>query len=400
MEELKKLIEEQGLAWEEFKKTNDARIAAVEAGKGTADFEAKLAKINEDLSALSKSIADAERKASRPPAGGAEIDQDQAEHKAAFAKYARKGDEAGLRDAERKVMKVSSDPDGGYFASEEIEAGVLRLAGANVAMMRLATVKTIGAAAYRKRVRTSGTGHEWVGEGVAATEATTPKYGVLEFRPGTIACAPQVSQESLEDLELNVESELTDAIGQEFAEGIGEAAITGNGVGKPRGILGYTAVANASYAWGKVGYIASGKSGAFADTDPADCLISLQHALKSAYRANGRFLMADGTLETVRKFKDGMGNYIWQPGLQLGAPSLLLGKPVETDDFMPTVEANSYSIAFGDFARAYVIVQRRGISVLRDPYTAKPFTVFYTTARVGGGIQNFEAIKLLKFAAS
>ena len=102
----------------------------------------------------------------------------------------------------------------------------------------------------------------------------------------------------------------------------------------------------------------------------------------------------------IRKFKDADGNYLWQPGLQAGQPASLLGYPVSESEDMPDIAADSLSIAFADFRHAYLIVDRLGVRVLRDPYTAKPYVLFYTTKRVGGGIQNFEAIKLMKFATS
>jgi HK97 family phage major capsid protein len=197
----------------------------------------------------------------------------------------------------------------------------------------------------------------------------------------------------------DIESWLASEVAVEFAEEEGAAFITGNGVKKPRGILGYTPVANANYAWGSVGFVASGAAGAFvAAPNGGDCLISLQHSLKSGYRNNGTFMMNDLTFEAVRKLKDSNGAYIWRPGIEAGSADTLLGKPVSVDDNMPDIAANSYSIAFGDFQRGYIITDRMGARVLRDPYTNKPFVHFYTTKRVGGGIQDFAAIKLLKFA--
>ena len=111
-------------------------------------------------------------------------------------------------------------------------------------------------------------------------------------------------------------------------------------------------------------------------------------------------MMNRTTESVIRKFKDSTGNYIWQPGTTAGQPPTLLGYPVAEADDMPDIAANSYSVAFGDFARGYLIVDRVGVRVLRDPYSAKPYVLFYTTKRVGGGVQNFEAIKLMKFAAS
>jgi len=156
-------------------------------------------------------------------------------------------------------------------------------------------------------------------------------------------------------------------------------------------------VANASYAWGKVGYIAGGHATLL---NSADKLIDLQHALKAVYRNGAVFLMADSTVNTVRKMKDGEGNYLWRPGLAENAPDTLLGKPIEVDDNVDAIGANKYPIFFGNFKRAYLIVDRLGTRVLRDPYSAKPYVAFYTTKRVGGGIVMYEAIKALKIAAS
>lgn len=401
MQEIKSLVEKQGTAWEEFKSANDARLAEIEKkGEASADAVAKVDKLNTELTTLGQQLADIAKKANRPGAPGDDkLSDDQREHKQAFGKWARKGEETGLREIERKAITVGSDPDGGYFATHEMEAGIERLLGVQSAMFRLATTKVIGARSYKKRVRTSGAGHQWVGEGEAPTDATTPKYAQLEFVPGTIATEPQVSNDSLEDLELSVESEIMDAIEQEFGEGTGDAFINANGIGKPKGLLAYDTVANANYTWGKLGYVKTGGAAGFAASTPSDALIDLIHGLKAGHRGNASFLMNDLTLATIRKFKDGQNNYLWQPGLQVGVAGKLLGYDVNTDDNMPDLAASAFPIAFGDFKRGYVIVRRRGIAMLRDPYTAKGWVKFYTTMRVGGGVQNFEAIKLMKCEA-
>jgi HK97 family phage major capsid protein len=185
-----------------------------------------------------------------------------------------------------------------------------------------------------------------------------------------------------------------------FGEQEGAAFISGNGTSQPKGFLSETIVADASWAWTKIGYIASGADGAFAATDPSDALITLAYAPKQAYRANGTWVMNRKTEAVIRKFKDSQHNYIWQPGASAGQPATLFGYPVAEAEDMPDIASNAYAVAFGDFKRGYLIVDRIGVRVLRDPYSAKPYVLFYTTKRVGGGVQNFEAIKLMKFAAS
>lgn len=408
MAEIKTLLDKQGQAFEEFKSANDKRLKAVEEkGYAPSDVVETVEKLNAELTRIGIEIKseqarldEIEKKSNRLGATGSSLTAEQEEHKTAFLRFARKGDDAGLREAERKAMTVGSDPDGGYFVPPTVEAALDSVLRKNSALMGLARNVTVGSATYKKRVRTSGAAYGWVGESDAPSETGTPGYSMLEFPVGKIYAEPQISQDLLEDAEIDIEAELRSELEMDLAEGIGAALITGNGVNKPRGLFSYTAVANASYAWGKVGYIASGGAGAFAASNPSDALIDLVHALKAGYRNGSGWIMNDLTLAAIRKFKDSTGQYLWQPSLQAGVPSLLAGYPVATDDNVADIAANSLSIAFGNFQRAYVVVNRRGIAVLRDPYTAKPFVKFYTTKRIGGGIQNYEAVKYMKFAAS
>lgn len=206
---------------------------------------------------------------------------------------------------------------------------------------------------------------------------------------------PYATQELLDDSALDIAAWLADEVSIEFQEEEGAAFITGSGVGDPKGIASYTFAANASYTWGSVGYIAGGHASLL---NSADKLIDLQHALKSVYRNGAAWLMADSTLGKIRQLKDGEGNYLWRPGLAEGAPDTLLGKPVEIDDNVDAIGANKYPVFFANFKRAYMIVDRIGVRVLRDPYSAKPYVAFYTTKRVGGGIVMYEAIKALKIS--
>jgi HK97 family phage major capsid protein len=159
-------------------------------------------------------------------------------------------------------------------------------------------------------------------------------------------------------------------------------------------------VADSSWTWGNIGYVATGVAGAFATTNPSDTLFNLVYALRSGYRQNGKFVMGRKAQSLVRLFKTTTGQYLWAPPTSAEAPATLMNFPIVEAEDMPDPTANSLSIAFGDFERAYIVVDRIGIRVLRDPYSAKPYVLFYTTKRVGGGVQNFEAIKLLKFSVS
>lgn len=220
----------------------------------------------------------------------------------------------------------------------------------------------------------------------------------------TAEAEPWVYNETLQDSFADLETDLANEAAIAFAEGGGAEFITGNGVAGARGILSYPAVANTGYAWGSVGYVVSGASGAFktasTSVNSADSLIDLVHALRAQYRPGASWLMNNTTAGTVRKLKDADGRHVWVDSLINGQPSMLLGYPVEIEDNMPDVGAGSYSIAFGNFERGYTIVNRAGTVLIRDPFTSKGQTKFNFRRRFGGGIANFEAIKLMKFATS
>lgn len=428
LSEIKSLMTAQATAWEEFKRTNDERLAKLAKGESVTDLEAKLAKLNGALDEVQATAKEAATKAARLPMGGSSEDSKAAEaerkafnaelkaysaekgrapadldakayadYKAGLTSWIRKGSQ-DLPDAERKAINVGTDPQGGYLATHEMESAIDRVVGRYSAMRSIARVIPIGAASYKKLVKTSGTsGATRGGETTAPTEGTSPGWVELEFKPGTYLSDQRITSEALEDAVQDVEGDLLTEMGIEFAEMEGADFITGAGTNGPRGLLSYDTVANASYAWGKLGFVVSGGASGFASSNPSDALIDLQHGLKRQYRGNAVWTMNDATLGTIRKFKDGQGLYLWAPSnLLQGAVGQLLGHPVVTDDFMPDLASNAFPIAFGDFQRAYYVVDRRGMVILRDPFTAVPYVKFVGRRRVGGGVANFEAVKLLK----
>jgi HK97 family phage major capsid protein len=182
-----------------------------------------------------------------------------------------------------------------------------------------------------------------------------------------------------------------------FAEQENTAFVSGDGVAMPKGFLSYEIIDEGAWQWGKIGCLTTGVDGEWPSTDPADKLIDFVYALKSAYRANAHWVMNRSTQAEIRKIKDSDGNYIWRPGEQAGQGATLMTFPIAETEDMPDIAADSFAIAFGDFARGYLVVDRVGLRILRDPFSAKPYVLFYTTKRVGGGVQDFNAIKLLKF---
>ena len=388
-------------AFETFKETNDARLDELER-RGSADVltNEKLARIDRALDEHKQIVEDLTLKSRRPHLGnGASATSGVAlQHKNAFEGYVRKGDEGGLRELESKALSVGSDPDGGYLVPDETERTVNGLLKDVSPIRTIAGVRQVSGSVFKKPFATTGAATGWVSETAARPETNTPTLAELTFPTMELYSMPAATSSLLDDSAVNIDEWLAEEVRTAFAEQEGEAFVTGDGVNKPQGFLSYTAVDNASWTWGNVGYVATGVAGDFPATDPGDILIDLIYSVRSAYRANGHFVMNRSTQGEIRKMKDVDGNYLWQPAVTPGQTPTLLGFPVTEAEDMPDIATDSLSIAFGDFSRGYLIVDRVGIRVLRDPYSMKPYVLFYTTKRVGGGIQDFDAIKLLKFS--
>ena len=402
-----KILAELQKTFEDFKAERDKELADIKAGMADVVQTDKVDRINAEMDKLTKELDSVNAAIAAMKVGGVGgvEDPDKAEHAQAFNRFFRRGVDAGLRDLEVKAkLTTQSDPDGGYLVPEEMEAGIDRVLGTVSTIRSLARTISISGQTYKKLVNMGGATSGWVGEEDARTGTDTPTLREIAINTGEIYAQPGATQTSLDDARIDLAAWLADEVSIEFAEQEGAAFANGDGVNKPRGILAYDKVANASYAWGKLGFVVSGKADGFlaatASVSPADALIDLYYALKSGYRNGAAWLMSDKVMNTVRKFKDAEGAYIWAPPSGAAEVATILGKPVHTDDNMPAVGAGEFPIAFGDFARSYLIVDRIGIRVLRDPFTSKPNVLFYTTKRVGGGIVNFEAMKLLKIAAS
>ena len=387
-ETLVKLMKDMGEGVEKFKAKYDGRFANLE----------------KQLEAIETAVARGQYTGgggSSLSGFGAGIDTQAArEHKEKFLAWARKGsDPDGLRSLEVQAnLSTLSDPDGGFLVPIEIEKSIERLALASVAMRRLARVVT-SKGEYTKPLSKGGATGGWVAEKAARPETDTPELTLFAPPMNEIYAMPSVTQKLLDMSDFDVENWLLEEINDVFVTTEGAGFIGGNGVSRVKGIIDSALmVANASWVYGKTGYIAGGHATLL---NNADKLIDLQHALKPVYRQNATWLMNDTTFSVIRKMKDGEGNYLWRPGLAENAPDTLLGKPVEIDDNMPDIGANAYPIAFGDFKRAYTIVDHvSGVRLLRDPFTVKGYVNFYVTKRLAAGISNYEALKFIKIASS
>jgi len=308
--------------------------------------------------------------------------------------------ESGLRRFEEKAMSYGSNADGGYLVPEETAIEIGRRLTSISPIRAIAGNRIVSSAVYKKPFAVTGPATGWVAETDARPETNSPTLSELQFPTMEIYAMPAATSTLLDDAAVDIDAWIADEVDAAFAEQESSAFVNGDGVNKPTGFLTAPIVDEASWSWGNLGYIATGVDGDFAASDPSDALIETIYALKSGYRQNAHFVMNRKSQAEIRKLKDADGNYLWQPPASAGSNAHLMGFPLVEAEDMPDIASDSLSIAFGDFKRGYLVVDRAGVRVLRDPYSAKPYVLFYTTKRVGGGVQDFDAIKLLKFGTA
>ena len=317
-------------------------------------------------------------------------------HQKAFNAYLRSGDDDGLRGLaiEEKGLTVASD--GGFLAAPTVAESVQQVLLGGSSMRRLANVVTIESAAYEVLVDKGDMGAGWATE-AAAVEGASGGIERISIPVHELSAMPKASQRLLDDAAFDVEGWLAERIADKFARSEAAAFVSRDGIDKPKGFLAYPTAPNATAGDNQIGTVLTGKSADFALTNQADCLIDLIYALGAKYRANASFVMNSKTAARIRKMKDADGRFLWSDALSVGQVPQLLGYPVLISEDMPDIAANSKSVAFGDFHAAYTIVERPDLRVLRDPFSAKPHVLFYATKRVGGGVTDFRAVKLLQF---
>jgi len=361
-------------------------------GAETAESKEQAAKAAKALETVQDEMKALQTAMNRHQDGGDSDKGQTAEQKArslAFASFMRKGKE-GLSPEEVKSLSVQVDSDGGYLVRPEVSSEIVKKVFESSPMRALASAQTISSDSFEIIQDLDEADAEWVGEKSARTETGTPEIGKIIIPVHEMYANPLATQKILDDAAINLEAWLAEHVSNKFARTEATSFISGNGVNKPKGILSYASGTSVN----QIEQINSGS----AATLTADGLISLSYALKGAYKQGAAFMMKRSTVAVVRKFKDSQNQYLWQPSLQLGQPDMLLGFPIyEADDFA-AVGADVLAAAFGNFKQGYQIVDRLGIRVLRDPFSNKPYVAFYTTKRVGGGVKNFEAIKIQKCA--
>lgn len=420
IEDIKQILETQGKAWEEYKSTNDQRLQAKAEGKAVSDHEAKIAKLEtafaageavnakltaEVLEAKKALVAAEEAKAAiceltsrynmqglGIPAQSKKIDTEQWAR--AVVDAHTKGvinlsqdQQKALQDVanEYKALSVSNDTTGGYLAPAEYVREIIKTVTEISPARQLARIRTTGNKSILLPKRTGQFAALWTAENATRTETTGLTYGMLEIFTHELYAMIDISEQNLEDSAFNLAAEIAAEASEQFAVAEGAAFVSGTGVGKPEGFMTNSGVTSVN----------SGSASAIT----ADGLLSLKHSLKTAYTRNASWALNRTTLGTVRKLKDGTTTqYVWQPGLALGKPNTIDGDPyVEVPD-MPSEGSNTYPVAYGDFAKAYSLVDRVAMSMLRDPYTqATSGNIrFMFRRRLGGMVVQPEAIAKLK----
>ncbi len=387
-----------------WKQENDRRLAEIEK-RGAADplIDEKMARldrvIDENMRLAQKRSLEAQRPRLGPETRG-EMSPAALEHKRAFDGWVRGGSAADLRRLEEKALSIGSDPDGGYLVPAELERQVtLRLA--QISPIRaIAGHRQVSGAVFNKPFSATGPSVGWVAEAGARPQTANQQLQQLAFPTMELYAMPAATQALLDDAAIDVESWIADEVQQAFAEQEGAAFVVGDGVAKPKGFMAYPKVDASAWTWGSLGYVATGVAGSLPTANPSDKLVDLVYTLKAGYRQNAAWVMNRKTQGEIRKLKDAQGHYLWQPPSVAGGQATLMNFPLVEAEDMPTIAADACPIAFGDFQRGYLVVDRIGVRILRDPYSAKPYVLFYTTKRVGGGIQDFDAIKLMKFGTA
>ena len=378
----------------------EAKSAATEFLTTFLDFKDNMnTQINEmavRLDALDRKHTDTRR-----PALSTSVDAE-LPHAKAISSYIRKGDEDALRalDVETKGLNTATLTEGGYLVDPQTADSIESVLRSGASIRALANVVQIEAGAYDVLIDHNDIEAAWNSETGSVAETTAPVIDRISIPLHELSASPTASQRILDDAAFDIESWLGERIGERFLRAESESFVNGTGPNQPTGFLTKTQVANDSWSWGNIGYVATGTAGDFDPNNPADILVDLVYALDAEYRDGSAFVMNSKTAGEVRKMKDSQGRFLWLERNQPDLPPLLLGFPVLIAEAMPDIATDSFSIAFGNFRKGYTIAERPDLRILRDPYSAKPNVMFYATKRVGGDVSDFAAIKTLRFGTA
>jgi len=389
-------IEALAVAFEAFKESHTASLEEIKAGKADVVTAEKVTRIEADLDKLQEAVEKVNLSAVLGDGHDSTKPRDP-EYSQEFQAYF-KGGSPSAKLEELRAAATKTDGEGGYLAPIEWDRTISKKTKVISPMRQNSSVITISGAGFKKVYSDGVVGSGWVGETAARPQTTTPGLTSLGFTMGEIYANPAASQGLIDDAEINIEEWLGDEVSVEFDRQEGIAFLSGDGSNKPDGVLTYvTGAANAAkHPYGDILALVSGAAAAVT----SDALFDLQADLPAEFVPNAKFFMNRGSQAAFRKLKTTDGAYLWQPSLALGVPPTLAGEPVVDMPGMPNVAAGNIAALYGDMVETYQVIDRTGVRVLRDPYTAKPFVLFYTTKRVGGGVKNPTAMRALRIAAA
>tara|TARA_R110000772_G_scaffold149305_2_gene260001 strand:- start:9 stop:1223 length:1215 start_codon:yes stop_codon:yes gene_type:complete len=402
-EEMKDVIDNLGKSFEQFKGDNQRNIDEIKKN-GVADplLQEKVSKLAEDVALAveqkqtldlhAKALEDANAKLeklettiSRPEVGKSAKEVDI--QMKAFGEYLRKGTEMPM---EQKALYESDDSLGGYYCPTDYVNDLIKSVTEFSPMRSIVKVRNTDKRGIEIPKRTGQFSAQWVAETATRTETTGYTTGLMSIDANECYALVDISQAMLEDSAFSMESEMATEFAEQFAVAEGQAIISGNGVGKPLGIT------DASSG------VATTNTGA-GTALTANGLYDLIYAVKSDYLRNSKFVMNRATFAKVLQIQDGAGQKVFHVGLNLvsGAPTTIAGYTYVLAKDMPDVGAGAKPIAFGDFSRAYTLVDRVSMSIMRDPYSQANVgnTRYLARRRVGGAVVNSEAIQLQNVSA-
>ena len=402
-DELKSVIDNLNSTFEDFKSENKARLDEIEK-KGSADplLVEKIDKMADDISKMKeaeqkielqqKALADAESKLenletviNRPNSGNGNIEPDM--QMKAFGSWLRKGE---IDPDEKKALYESDDTLGGFYAPAEYVADLIKGVTEISPIRSIARVRTTSNRGIEIPKRTGQFSASFVSETGTRSETTGYTTGQVQIDAHELYALVDISQAMLEDSAFDLEAEMSDEFGTQFEKAEGTAFVSGSSVGRPQGFTDSSAGVSSTNSGSGTALTANG-------------LLDLTYAIKSDYMPNARFVMNRSTFAAILKLEDTEGQKIFVNSMSYvgGAPSTILGKPYVLAEDMPNVAGSAKPIAFGDFSRAYTIVDRVNLSVMRDPFSqATSGNIRYIARRrVGGAVVLAEAIQLQNISA-
>jgi HK97 family phage major capsid protein len=378
-----------------FDKLQNELSDAVEVSQKQA---AKAKQLEDEVELLKKA-------AHRPAASASQNDEAKAAVATAFKEFATKGGNRDFadflketgKDMEFKTLSVNVDSQGGYLVMPEFGGLINTRIYETSPLRELATVRTIGTDALEIVTQSSEFAAGWVSEAGSRAQTDNASLNKIIIPTHEMYANPYATQKVLDDAAADLESWVATYVGDKLGRLEATSFVSGTGANSPKGILNYTAGTDVTLS--QIEQINMGSISAVT----YDGLVDLQNALKEPYQANATFIMKRATFGNLMKVKTGISGdnrpvFNMMHDKNTGLATSVLGRPVRFADDMQAIGSANLAIAYGDFRTAYVIADRQGVRVLRDPYSSKPYVQFYTTKRVGGGVVNFEAIKLSKFS--